>query len=102
MFDSCISLQTLDLSNFNAQNLKCMVSMFENCKSLKYLNLLNIQKCELFCSIFYGCDALEKDNLIVQDQKILDEFERNKIRGQNCDEEEGEEHRYYEDNEERA
>ena len=102
MFDSCISLQTLDLSNFNAQNLICMECMFYNCKSLKYLKLFNTQKCEFFCMMFSDCDALEKDNVIVQDQKILDEFERNKIRGQNCDEEEGEEHRYYEDNEERA
>lgn len=100
MFDSCISLQTLDLSNFNAQNLICMECMFYNCKSLKYLKLFNIQKCEFFGSIFSGCDALEKENIIVQDQRILDEFEENKNRGQNCVGEE--EHRYYEDNEERA
>ena len=39
LFEQCWSLTTLDLSNFNTQNLKYMKGMFINCWSLKSVDL---------------------------------------------------------------
>ena len=41
IFSNCKSLITLDLSNFNTQNIKNMSDMFFNCKSLITLDLSN-------------------------------------------------------------
>ena len=35
MFGGCKSLEGVDLSNFNTENVKNMASMFSGCKSLK-------------------------------------------------------------------
>jgi surface protein len=50
MFSNCESLTSINLSNFNTQNVNDMIWMFLNCKSLK------------------------KENIITKDKKILDEF----------------------------
>ena len=50
MFFECSSLISLDLSNFNTQNVTDMILMFYNCNSLK------------------------KENIITKDDKILKEF----------------------------
>ena len=41
MFSHCKSLSSLDLSNFNTQNVTDMVYMLYNCKSLSSLDLSN-------------------------------------------------------------
>ena len=51
MFSNCKSLISLDLSNFNNQNVTNILLMFCNCESLK------------------------KENIITKDDKILKEFE---------------------------
>ena len=54
MFYECRSLSSLDLSNFNTQNVTNMEYMFDNCASLA------------------------KKNLITKDNKILNAFEKKK------------------------
>ena len=56
---------------FNTENVKSMRSMFENCKLLKYLNILNfkIQELSVANSMFSGFMSLE--DLILSDDKIL-------------------------------
>ena len=41
MFDGCSSLNELNLSNFNTNNVTKMYCMFSGCSSLKELNLSN-------------------------------------------------------------
>jgi surface protein len=41
MFSSCSSLTSLNLSNFNTNNVKYMSYMFSHCSSLTSLNLSN-------------------------------------------------------------
>ena len=55
MFSGCTSLTNLNLSNFNTQNITIMGLMFSGCKSLN------------------------KKNLITKDNKVLEEFDKNKI-----------------------
>ena len=40
MFDGCNSLKSLDLSNFNTQNVTDMIFMFSGCESLKRENII--------------------------------------------------------------
>ena len=42
MFDSCSSLTSLNLFNFNTNNVKYMNGMFYGCSSLISLNLSNL------------------------------------------------------------
>ena len=51
MFRECSSLNNLNLSNFNTQNVTDMAYMF------------------------YGCSSLNKKNVITNDNKILKELE---------------------------
>jgi surface protein len=41
MFDGCLSLTNIDLSNFNTKNVNDMKCMFNGCSSLTTLNLFN-------------------------------------------------------------
>ena len=41
MFNECLVLEYLDLSNFNTSKVTDMSYMFNQCNKLKYLNLLN-------------------------------------------------------------
>jgi len=41
MFCDCNSLSSLDLSNFNIENVTNMSGMFRSCRSLKSLDLSN-------------------------------------------------------------
>ena len=43
MFNNCKSLKSLNLSNFKTNNVTNMNNMFNNCKSLKSLNLSNFK-----------------------------------------------------------
>ena len=73
MFDGCNSLISLDLSNFNTQNVTDMSEMFENCYSLISLDLSNFstQNVTNMNLMFYFCDSLKKENIITKDDKIL-------------------------------
>ena len=52
--------------------------MFYDCKSLTNLNLANFnnQNVTNMSYMFSDCDLLTKDNIIVEDNKILEEFNK--------------------------
>ena len=60
MFDNCDSLISLDLSNFNTQNVTDMSNMFSGCKSLISLDLsnFNTQNVTDMSNMFSGCNSL--------------------------------------------
>ena len=68
MFYKCSSLTSLNLSNFNTNNVKYMNHMFSNCSSLTSLNLSNFNtnnvnnKWEMFDSISKKCKIKYNDN----------------------------------------
>ena len=76
MFRGCNSLISLDLSNFNTQNVTDMGSMFSGCNSLISLDLsnFNTQNVTKMNSMFDGCNSLKKENLITKDDKILEKI----------------------------
>ena len=68
MFSSCKSLSSLDLSNFNTQNVTSMGYMFSGCKSLLSIDLsnFNTQNVTSMESMFSDCNSLiyKKDKII--------------------------------------
>jgi surface protein len=60
MFYGCAALQSLDLSNFNTENVTTMMYMFQHCTVLQSLDLSNFNtgKVENMREMFYGCAAL--------------------------------------------
>ena len=60
MFYNCNSLLSIDLSNFNTQNVTNMRYMFYNCKSLSSIDLsnFNTQNVTNMESMFYDCNSL--------------------------------------------
>ena len=77
MFYGCSLLQDLNLSNFNTNNVTNMSNMFDGCKSLKELNLSNFNTNNVtnMIGMFSGCLKLNKNNVIVNDKRILEEFQ---------------------------
>ena len=73
MFFGCNSLISLDLSNFNTQNVTNMRCMFFGCNSLKSLDLsnFNTQNVTNMNLMFSGCESLKRENIITKDDKIL-------------------------------
>ena len=65
MFYECNSLTTIDLSNFNTQNVTNMSSMFNGCNSLTTIDLsnLNTQNVTNMCEMFYICKSLKTIDL---------------------------------------
>jgi surface protein len=62
LFSGCSSLEYLNLSSsFKTDNTKNIDYMFENCKSLKFLNLSSFKtsSINLMQNMFYGCSSLE-------------------------------------------
>ena len=82
MFYKCYSLVSLDLSNFNTQNVIDISCMFSGCRSLTNLNLsnFNTQNVTDMSSMFSGCKSLNKKNLITKDNKVLEEFNKKKFK----------------------
>ena len=76
MFGDCPQLKNIDLSNFNTQNLMDAEGMFTRCYELTQLNLenFNAQNIRNMSSMFKGCISLKKENLILTDEKILEEY----------------------------
>ena len=74
MFCGCYSLNELNLSNFNTNNVTDMDSMFYGCSSLKELNLSNFNTnnvTDMF-SMFYKCTEQLK-NKIKSEYKNIEE-----------------------------
>ena len=78
MFYKCSSLTSLNLSNFNTNNVNNMSRMFSNCSSLTSLNLSNFYTNNVTFVINMFSRINKSCNLICNDGKILNEF-RNSI-----------------------
>ena len=64
MFYGCEALTSLDLKNFNTQNVTDMSGMFYGCKALTSLDLqhFNTKKVTDMYEMFSGCEALTNIN----------------------------------------
>ena len=73
MFSNCSSLTSLNLSNFNTNNVTNMDSMFYYCSSLTSLNLSNFNTNNVtdMAVMFYESEKLNKNGIITKDKKIL-------------------------------
>ena len=80
MFGGCNSLKNLNLSNLNTQNVTNMSRMFYCCYLLTNLNLstFNTQKVINMTEMFDGCDSLNGMNIIIKENKIIQEFNKKK------------------------
>ena len=67
MFDSCISLTSLDLSNFNTKNANTLHKMFYGCNNLKYLYIHNFDTSSVtdMSWMFYDCLSLESLDITI-------------------------------------
>lgn len=65
LFTSCYSLESLDLSGFNTENVTSMIAMFYNCSSLRSLDLssFNTRKVTQMQRMFDKCTNLESIDL---------------------------------------
>ena len=66
LFDTCTSLQTIDVSSFNTTHVNNMENMFAYCNNLTQilgLEKLNTKKVESMASMFYYCTNLQSLNL---------------------------------------
>ena len=61
MFWGCQNLTSLNLSNFNTENVKNMRDMFWGCQNLTSLNLsnFNTENVKYMSAMFYGCNSLQ-------------------------------------------
>ena len=75
MFYGCNSLQELNLTNFNTNNVTYMIWMFNGCSSLEELNLsnFNTNNVTYMSLMFYGCSEQFKNKIRVQYKNIKDE-----------------------------
>ena len=74
---NCSSLTSLNLSNFNTNNVKDMWGMFCNCSSLIFLNSSNFYTNNIkdMRDMLYGVNR-KKCKLICNDAQILREFSK--------------------------
>ena len=71
MFCGCSSLTSLNLSNFNTNNVNNMSAMFHNCSSLTSLNLSNFNTNNV-TNMSYMFSGIKKScNLICNDKIFL-------------------------------
>ena len=65
MFSHCESLNDINLSNFNTQNVTDMNNMFSFCKSLNTIDLSNFKTRQVIymSNMFYFCESLENIDL---------------------------------------
>ena len=75
MFNRCLSLKNINLSNFNFNKVIDIRSMFDGCSSLVKLDLYhsNINKDADMEFMFRGCKNLYKHNIITKDKRILNQ-----------------------------
>ena len=75
MFYKCNKLLSIDLSNFNTNNVTNMSDMFRNCSSLTSLNLSNFNTNNVTnMSFMFSVVNRKKCKLECEDAKILKEF----------------------------
>lgn len=76
LFSSCQSLESLDLSGFNTENVTSMESMFSQCSSLRSLDLssFNTSKVIDMKLMFYKCTNLESIDLSSFDTENLQQM----------------------------
>ena len=76
LFSSCQSLESLDLSGFNTENVTSMVSMFSQCSSLRSLDLssFNTSKVIDMDFMFFKCTNLESIDLSSFDTENLQQM----------------------------
>ena len=74
MFYNCKSLDEIDLSHFNTENVTNMNGMFEKCESLKKVDItnFNFQNVDDMDNMFEGCKLLELENIIVKDKSVFE------------------------------
>ena len=76
MFSNCSSLTSLNLSNFNTNNVNDMRWMFSGCSSLTSLNLSNFNTDnvkninEIFNFLNQYCNIISNDKVILEKIKI--------------------------------
>ena len=61
LFNNCISLVSINICNFNTKNTKLFKNMFNNCTSLKYLDFSNLEintNIQNFTDMFFNCSNL--------------------------------------------
>ena len=65
MFLNCSKIQSLDLSSFNTHSVTNMIFMFSGCKSLKYINVssFDTSKVNNMVHMFHNCRSLESLDL---------------------------------------
>ena len=65
MFKGCSALESLNLTNFNTENVTDMSWMFYGCSDLKSLDLTNFNTAnvDFMIHMFYGCSALKSLDL---------------------------------------
>ena len=73
MFDDCKSLKSLDLTNFNTENVTDMYYMFAYCKSLESLDLTNFNTAKVtdMAGMFQSCYALK--TIYASDKFVTDQ-----------------------------
>ena len=75
MFKDCSSLTSINLSNFNTNNVTDMGYMFKDCKSLTSIDITNfdcekIKTTDCLKDMFIGCNSLKIRNIKYRDFKI--------------------------------
>ena len=63
IFRDCITLLSIDLSNFNTNNVNNMSNMFYNCSSLTSLSNFNNNNVNNKSNMFFNCSSLTSLNL---------------------------------------
>ena len=78
MFYECSSLESIDLSSFNTNNVTDMYSMFFGCTSLESIDLssFNTNNVTYMYNMFYECSSLKKENVKINknEKKIIKEL----------------------------
>ena len=76
-FSGCKSLEYIDFTNFNSENLVSLYYMFEDCHLLKSLDLsnFNTEKIENMGNAFKGCKSLEILDLSNFNTELVTNFE---------------------------
>lgn len=78
MFEHCNSIEKLDLSPFNIENVTRMIGLFQNCFSLKEINLPKFNTNNKNIKIedmFFGYNSLKSINKC-DDPRIIKEFKK--------------------------
>ena len=72
MFNNCSSLKELNLSNFNTNKVTLMIRMFYGCSSLKELNIsnFNTNKVNNIDGMFFGCSEKLMDKIKIQNENF--------------------------------